>query len=197
MKKTFLALSLVLASLLVFVNTGCVGDGFDPDHPYANVKWQEIKSIDELKGKWVSDFNTIIFPKTLKGKDYIHIIEKPTDDSYKWNNYIAKYNLTVDQAWAKRYAAIAEVYGVAYPLSDANGTEKGIKVKLKGKTTNKTGIFESTLETLIPEVIADKNLSYFTLSPDKKHLRISGTFRYYSNKFTNSFIGERIYTLED
>lgn len=195
MKQSLLIPLFILSSIFVFFTAGCVGDNIDPDHPYKNVKWQEIKNIEELKGTWESEVDTIIFPKTIKGKDYVHIIENPTDDSYKWNVYIAKNNLTVDEAWAKRYAAIEEVYGTAYPISDSNGTEKGLKIKLKGKKSSTVGIFESTLETLIPEIIADKNLGYFTLSPDKKMLRISGTFRFYSNKFRNSFVGERVYTL--
>lgn len=193
MKKTFLLTALLVACSIFILNTGCVGDDVIGDP--SKVKWEQVKNIDELKGTWKSETDTLIFPKMINNKEYLHIINNPTDDTTKWNVYIYKNNLTVDEAWAKRYAAISEVYGVPYPISDSNGTEQGVKVKLKNKTSKTTGTFESTLETLIPETIVDKNLSFFSLSPDKKFLRESGTFRFYSNKISNIYEEEKIYSL--
>lgn len=182
--------------------TGCTGGStnaipFDPEHPYANIEWETIKNIDELSGTWISEDDKLIFPKTIQNKDYLHLINNPTDDSTAWNNYISKNNLTVQQAWNKRFAAISEVYGVNYPLSDENGTEKGVKVTLQNQYSNTVGKFQSTLEMLIPETIVDKNLSFFMLSPDKKLLKVSGIFRFYSSKFENISIDEKIYKIEE
>ncbi|MCQ2589626.1 MAG: hypothetical protein MJ179_04305 [Treponema sp.] len=187
---------LILSSFLLFIAavTGCKSTGGLQANDEETEVWQPVKSIDQLKGTWISDEATIIFPKNLDNQEYLLLREKDNDDSTKWMNYAKKYNIPIKQAWAKRYGALAEVYGINYPLSDSNGTQRGIKFSTPKIFTDYYVEVITRTETLIPEEIIFKNLSIFSISKDGTQLKQNGTFRYFSSVFKNEYVEERIFS---
>lgn len=189
-------ISTLLGILFVLFLEGC---GSTPSGNSGNKddkNWTTVSKIDDLSGTWVSeDGITLVFPKKLDGKEYLHIIESTSDDSALWNAYAINNGVATRDLWDKRYAAACQIYGENYPIADENGTQKGIKF-LQPTFLNKYNMkIQSRIEMLVAEDIIYKNLSLFSLSKDGKKLKQSGTFRFYSSKFKNEYIEERIFNL--
>lgn len=192
--KKFILLAAVPAFVLGM--TGCASDEIipmDDKDAMEKIDWQNITYLDELKGTWISEDKTIIFPFTADKTDYMLIRFNTTNDSAQWVKYALSKHVSLKDVWQKRFAAIAEIYGVRYPIADSNGTQKGVKVRCVEIRNDYDGHFESNVEYLIPETILEKNLLIFKKSPDGKYLRESGVFRFYSNLFKNESTELRYY----
>lgn len=187
-KKSFLILAVVFLSLIFAAckTTSSVED--------TNEQWIPVTNIDQLRGTWFCDEGRIIFPQEFQNEEYLLIVGKEVDDSKLWMNYASKYNIPIKQAWAKRYAAIAEVYGINYPLVDSNKIQRGIKFSTPKIFTDYYIEVITHMDTLIPEDVVFKNLGFFYISKDGSQLKTSGTFRYFSSKFKNDYVEEQIYT---
>lgn len=155
----------------------------NPDESaYAKVKWNKAEALSNLEGKWVGEDFTIIYPYKIGTTDYFLIRYNETDDSYKWLAYANGTNITIENAWNKRFAAIPYIYHEDYPLADANGIQKGVKVRRPTSVQ-----FVSNVEILIPEATIMKNLDIFSWADTKDYslLKLDGTFRYFSSVFQN------------
>lgn len=136
-----------------------------------------VGSLEQIRGTWASDDGyKWEYPFELNGKVYLHRVFPEHDDTPKWEACAARHNTTVADLWEKRFSYYAEIYGLAYPLSDANGTEVGVKLALR------EGRIICREERLIPEAVARKNASFFILAAGGK-LRTRGQFDYHSDKF--------------
>lgn len=157
--------------------------------------WSTVTSMDQMIGKWTSEEGDLEYPKKLDGKEFCLISDPETDDSNAWATYAQRYGTPVKEIWEKRYAAVAVIYGQNYPMADENGNQRGIKFHEPIFMT-KYGIrIHSHIETLVTEDVLFKNLSLFSISSDGKMLKVNGTFRFFSSKFKNVTIQDRIYTL--
>lgn len=190
-KKLILGISLILCLFI----TACTSTSGEGEINTSKIKWVPVNSIDQLKGQWKNDETQIIFPKSFDGKEYLLMTEPKTDDSELWSNYSVKKGVPVRELWQKKYAACNEIYKKNYPLSDSNGCQQGIKFSEPIFMNKYLMKVQSHVETLVPEDIIFKNLSFFSVSQDGKYLKESGTFRFYSVKIQNMYVEERIFTL--
>lgn len=193
MKKSFLYLFLSAILTLSIISCGnTTGKVEDTEE-----QWIAVTSMDQLKGIWEDENGKIEFPKKLENTDYLLITGPQIDDSDLWMNYAKQHNILAKQVWAKKYAAIAEIYGVNYPIADSNGTQRGIKFLTPKIFTDYYIEVITHTDTLIPEEIIYKNLPFFSISKDGTKLKESGTFRYYSSQFKNEYVEERILTRKE
>ena len=169
-------------SSCVTTKEGATTDENTESSQYSKVKWNKATALSNLEGKWVGDEFTIIYPYKIGATDYFLIRYNETDDSYKWLAYANGTNITIENAWSKRFAAIPYIYHENYPLSDANGIQKGVKVRRPTSVQ-----FVSNVEILIPEGTVIKNLDVFSTGElkDSSLLKLDGTFRFFSSIFQN------------
>lgn len=166
----------------------------DKNDPFRKVVFQEITSIDELKGTWNFEGKTLTYPFTVDGQEYLLVKEPVTNDDNLWQRYAYIHQISLTDLWTKRFAVISDIYGKESPVADENGTQAGYKLKRNSITSDYVGSFESHYEYLIPEDILIKNLMFFTKSKDGNYLKLSGTFRFFSSKFKNISVERDIYT---
>lgn len=190
MKK--IILTVLISFTLLYLFSGCKSAGnVNSDQ---SGQWIAVNNIDQLTGIWEDENGSLEFPKILDNKEYLLVMGQQNDDSKLWMDYSKKHNIPVKQAYAKKFAALGDVYGINYPISDSNGTQRGIKFYTPKIYTDYYVEILTRIDTLIPEEILYKNLSIFSLSKDGTQLKESGTFRFYSSKFQNEYIEERIFT---
>lgn len=190
MKKSLLCI--IISTFLLIALSGCKSTE-NVNHDNED-NWMPVTNIDQLKGIWEDENGRVEFPKTLDNKEYLLVMGQQNDDSKLWMDYSKKYNIPVKQTWAKKYAALGDIYGINYPIADANGTQRGIKFYTPKIFTDYYVEVITRIDTLIPEEIIFKNLTFFSISKDGTQLKESGTFRFYSSKFQNEYVEERILT---
>ena len=158
---------------------------FEEDY-FADVVWQDIKSLKELYGHWNTPDGIIDFPYwAMDNKEFLSITEYETDDTEKWQAFAREKRISLDELWNNRYLYIPEIYNTDYPIADANGDQFGIKIErtdyeIIGKT-----IITSRRQLLVPVETVNQNLNFFKISEDGEKLYGEGTFRFFSKTFVN------------
>ncbi len=159
------------------------------------IVWEKASSLDELEGLWTfSDLEDvkkeIIFeyPFSTGGKKYMRLALSESDDTDLWLEKAMQTGLSFEELWSKRFAYLNIIYKNAFPYSDPNGTQTGLKIRMIG------GHVYSRTEYLIPESVLILNMKFFYLAQDKKSFREEGFFRFASSKIEDFAGKQRIFT---
>ncbi|MCR4899359.1 MAG: patatin-like phospholipase family protein [Treponema sp.] len=159
---------------------------------YNDVTWKNLNHLDELTGIWVTPKGTLEFPYMLDGIEYLSITQEEKDDTLKWEEFAKEKMLSFEEVWENRFIYLSEIYGTDYPLSDENGTQLGIKLKLENYGTLEKRIVTSSQQLLITSDLVSRNLAFFKLSEDGTKINTEGIFRFFSRSFMN-MSGEQLF----
>ena len=206
MDKTRSLLNLFCTGLLIFL-AGCasVPKPQEPEEPEIEIqdpkqgsKWEAVSNISQLTGLWIADDGSLYeWPLELNGKTYLRYAWAETDDTERWVAYAKLHNRDFMDVWSHRFSYISAIYGKDYPLSDANGTQTGLKFRTDYSSPYSKDIpfrIYRQQEFLMPAAIAEKNLSFFTIS-GKNLIKESGTLNFHSNVFNSLDADDNIYRL--
>ena len=148
--------------------------------------WHTPESLDELKGVWQnSDIGvTINYPDYSLGSSYrmFSFSWQEQDVTYLWQNYADSNGLSLDDIWEKRNAYRAMIHGDV--RSDENGSQVGYVLRgdyywdyYDGYTLR----IYAQLKYFVPEKIVRDNIANFLVSPDGNKIKMTGTFRTFSD----------------
>lgn len=160
---------------------------FEEDYYSDTTVWQNINSLADLTGTWITPQGTLVFPYELDGNEYLSITYDENDDTQLWLDFAERRMMSIEQVWKDRFIYLPEVYGINYPLSDENGTQSGIHVQLTQYPSLDITVIGSKQQIIIPVEIVRQNLSFFKISEDRTKIKAQGVFRFFSKTFTNMY----------
>lgn len=209
MKKIVESISRIfcLAGLTLLFLTGCASNPKPngPDEPVTEnpeVKpepnWEPVTKLSQLTGLWISeDGSAYEWPFELNGKTYLRYAWAETDDTQRWVLYAQKHNRDFMDVWNHRFSYISAIYGMNYPLSDANGTQAGLKFRTDHSSPYSKDIpfrIYRRQEYLLPASLAKTNLSFFLLSGGNM-IKETGVMSFDSKVFNDLDADGKIYRL--
>ena len=195
------------AGLIVLLLTGCASVP-EPDKPVIppeeipetknETVWEPVKNISQLTGLWVADDGSAYeWPFELNGKTYLRYSWAETDDTKVWVEYAKIHNRDFLDVWNHRFSYLSAIYKKNYPLSDANGTQLGLKFRTDYSVPYSKDIpfrIYRRLEYLMPGSIVEQNLSFFMIS-GKNMIKETGTMDFHSTVFNTIGADNKIYHL--
>ncbi|MBO4704295.1 MAG: zinc ribbon domain-containing protein [Spirochaetaceae bacterium] len=148
--------------------------------------WHTPESLDELEGEWQnSELGvTINYPDSSLGTEnrMFSFSWQEQDVTYLWQNYADSNGLSLDDIWEKRNAYRAMIHGDV--RSDENGSQVGYVLRgdyywdyYDGYTLR----IYAQLKYFVPEKIVRDNIANFLVSPDGSKIKMTGTFRTFSD----------------
>ncbi|MBO4508652.1 MAG: zinc ribbon domain-containing protein [Spirochaetaceae bacterium] len=148
--------------------------------------WHTPESLDELEGEWQnSELGvTINYPDYSlgTGSRMLSFCWQEQDVTYLWQNYADSNGLSLDDIWEKRNAYRAMIHGDV--RSDENGSQVGYVLRgdyywdyYDGYTLR----IYAQLKYFVPEKIVRDNIANFLVSPDGSKIKMTGTFRTFSD----------------
>lgn len=209
MNKTVESISRIfcLAGLTLLFLTGCASNPKPngPDKPVTEnpeVKpepnWEPVTKLSQLTGLWIADDGSLYeWPFELNGKTYLRYAWPEADDTEHWVEYAKLHNRDFMDVWNHRFSYIKGIYNNDYPLSDANGTQVGLKFRIDYSRPYSKDIpfrIYRRKEFLMPESLAKANLSFFLVSGGNM-LKETGVMSFDSKVFNELEADGKIYRL--
>ncbi|MBR6153904.1 MAG: hypothetical protein IKQ43_05655 [Treponema sp.] len=193
--------------LIILLLTGCasVPEPDKPEIPQEEIPevkkepvWEPVRNISQIKGLWVSEDGAYYeWPFELNGKKYLHYAWPEADDTEHWVDYAKLHNRDFMDVWNHRFSYIKGIYNNDYPLSDANGTQVGLKFRIDYSRPYSKDIpfrIYRRKEFLMPESLAKANLSFFLVSGGNM-LKETGVMTFNSTLFNSLTADGAIYRL--
>ena len=190
--------------LIILLLTGCasVPEPDKPEIPQEEIPevkkepvWEPVRNISQIKGLWVSEDGAYYdWPFELNGKKYAW---PEADDTEHWVDYAKLHNRDFMDVWNHRFSYIKGIYNNDYPLSDANGTQVGLKFRIDYSRPYSKDIpfrIYRRKEFLMPESLAKANLSFFLVSGGNM-LKETGVMTFNSTLFNSLTADGAIYRL--
>lgn len=123
-------------------------------------KVEPVTEISQLEGYWKFKEYDFSFPYVTNGKTYAIVTSPNLDEWTLWDEYARKKNLTVEELFQKKAAAINAIYNKEYPYED----EDGVVFTRDAAYMKDAEMVFSTEVVLVPEEIVKQHLDMFTMT---------------------------------